>query len=327
MQHGLKVDKELENYLPRHTSEERTRLETLLKDEGCLDPLRVWAGKNIIVDGMERYSICTENGIKFKTTELEFKNREAVKDWMSANQVGRRNLTGSQWTYHIGRAYNSQKQAVGGDRKSEDADDPKGSVAEKIAEQENVSVSTVERAGKFADAVEAAAEKAPEIKEAILNEGKKIPTKKLKEIADMPKGKARKAAKAAIEGTPAAEPEPEPEPAKIVAYDATGKKITDPRYIAVFVDREEFASLIRQAKAFQADLKRLAGSAGGGHLHIEEILTRQKFVIDELKSRTPTIICKTCKGEKTVEKSGKRHECEHCSGLGYLDEFRRARTK
>ena len=80
--------------------------------------------------------------------------------WVDRNQLGRRNLTDSQRTEVIGRIYNTKKMAQGRPRKEEkpvkvtgfSSKDP---TAEEVAEETGVSVSTVYRAGKFAEAVAA----------------------------------------------------------------------------------------------------------------------------------------------------------------------------
>ena len=45
-----------------------------------------------IVDGHNRYSVCTKHNIPFKVQEKEFADKNAVILWMIDNQLGRRNL-------------------------------------------------------------------------------------------------------------------------------------------------------------------------------------------------------------------------------------------
>src|SRR5690606_33165326 len=56
------------------------------------EPLVVWRGKNILVDGHHRYEICNRHGLPFEVIEREFDCREAVLVWIIENQLGRRNL-------------------------------------------------------------------------------------------------------------------------------------------------------------------------------------------------------------------------------------------
>jgi 16S rRNA G966 N2-methylase RsmD len=46
----------------------------------------------ILIDGHNRYEICTRNDIEFRTVEMQFDSREDAKIWIIKNQFGRRNL-------------------------------------------------------------------------------------------------------------------------------------------------------------------------------------------------------------------------------------------
>lgn len=86
----LMVDSEFKNLIPPLTQEEYTQLEENILKEGCRDSLVVWNGT--IVDGHNRYEICTKHNIEFETTDMEFEKREEVIEWIIRNQFGRRNL-------------------------------------------------------------------------------------------------------------------------------------------------------------------------------------------------------------------------------------------
>ena len=90
----LKIDEELKNIIAPLTKEEFEVLEESIKEEGCRDSLIVWDG--IIVDGHNRYNICTKHDIDFDVKEVSFKNKTEAKIWMIKNQFGRRNLTNYQ---------------------------------------------------------------------------------------------------------------------------------------------------------------------------------------------------------------------------------------
>ena len=47
----------------------------------------------ILIDGHNRYEICTKHGIAFECISKEFESRAHVRIWMRNNQKGRRNLT------------------------------------------------------------------------------------------------------------------------------------------------------------------------------------------------------------------------------------------
>lgn len=90
----LRIDPEFKDIIPPLTDEEYKQLEENVKSEGCRDALVVWNG--IIIDGHNRYKICQENDIKFKTTEKQFEERNMVREWIIRNQFGRRNLSHMQ---------------------------------------------------------------------------------------------------------------------------------------------------------------------------------------------------------------------------------------
>lgn len=86
----LVIDREFKELIPSLAPEERAGLEKSLIEEGCRDALIVWNG--VIVDGHNRYEICKEYGIEFKTIEKKFPDKDAAKVWIIENQFSRRNL-------------------------------------------------------------------------------------------------------------------------------------------------------------------------------------------------------------------------------------------
>lgn len=86
----LKIDLEFQQLIPPLSDNERNQLEANILRDGIQDPLKVWQG--VIVDGHNRYSIAQKHGLTFKTTELHFDDRDAVKQWIVMNQFGRRNI-------------------------------------------------------------------------------------------------------------------------------------------------------------------------------------------------------------------------------------------
>jgi hypothetical protein len=88
----LKIDKEFKNLIPPLTQDEYKQLWDNLVKDGCRDALIVWNGT--IIDGHNRYEICTNHGIEFKTREMKFESRNDAIEWIIRNQFGRRNITG-----------------------------------------------------------------------------------------------------------------------------------------------------------------------------------------------------------------------------------------
>ena len=150
------IDPEFKALIPPLAPEELAQLEANIVADGCRDPLVTWRG--ILIDGHNRFAICSKHGLEFQTVEREFSDREAVMDWMDANQLGRRNIQPQQAEFLRGRIYNRRKKKEhdGGKGKlrSGDQNDPALRTAEQVAAETGVSSATVKRNGKMAEEVE-----------------------------------------------------------------------------------------------------------------------------------------------------------------------------
>lgn len=89
-----RIDKEFSTLIPPLTPEEYSGLEQSIIAEGCRDAIILW--DNIIIDGHNRYKICKEHNIPFRTETKEFASRQDVILWMFRNQLSRRNLNDFQ---------------------------------------------------------------------------------------------------------------------------------------------------------------------------------------------------------------------------------------
>ena len=88
------IDKEFAGLIPPLTDEEYKGLEASILAEGCRDALVVWG--DTLVDGHNRYKVCSEHNIPYQTVQKDFANRNEVLLWMLHNQLGRRNLNDFQ---------------------------------------------------------------------------------------------------------------------------------------------------------------------------------------------------------------------------------------
>lgn len=86
----LIVDKEFKDLIPPLSDEEYKGLEENIVKEGCRDSIVTWEG--VIVDGHNRYEICTRHNIPFNTVERNFNSRQDAIEWIILNQFSRRNL-------------------------------------------------------------------------------------------------------------------------------------------------------------------------------------------------------------------------------------------
>lgn len=87
----ITIDEEFKNLIPPLAYEERTELEKSLLDEGCRDALVLWG--DILIDGHNRYEICTKYHIPYNTVKREFTSRDDVIAWIINNQFARRNIS------------------------------------------------------------------------------------------------------------------------------------------------------------------------------------------------------------------------------------------
>ena len=179
---NLKIDPEFQSQIPPLTDDEFKQLEeNILKEGKLLSPLIVWG--NTLVDGHNRYAIPQKHPeIYFSTMPLPFESREEVLAWICKNQLGRRNLTPEQKYYLMGKQYEAEKAAHGGDRKSSDAKSSSlkanlidnSKTCDRIAEENGVSKDTVIRASKYMKGVEIAEELMPGLKQSILSGQTKV---------------------------------------------------------------------------------------------------------------------------------------------------------
>jgi 16S rRNA G966 N2-methylase RsmD len=88
---NITIDPEFKALIPPLAPEELAQLEVNIIADGCRDPLVTWQGA--LIDGHNRYEICTRHGLPFETVEVDFADRTAAMLWMIDNQKGRRNVS------------------------------------------------------------------------------------------------------------------------------------------------------------------------------------------------------------------------------------------
>ncbi|MFG6463957.1 plasmid replication/partition related protein [Roseateles sp. DXS20W] len=89
------VNEELKAYIDPLTPEEHDALERSILAEGCRDALVLWG--NVLVDGHNRYGICTKHGLPFQTVQnTRFTSMEDVHLWMIDQHLGRRSISDFQ---------------------------------------------------------------------------------------------------------------------------------------------------------------------------------------------------------------------------------------
>jgi N6-adenosine-specific RNA methylase IME4 len=96
----IQISLEFKPLLPPLPPEDYNQLEQNILADGCREPLVLFNG--VLVDGHNRYEICTKHNLPFNTVEMDFPDNFEAKLWMIKNQSGRRNLTDG-WQYQLKR--------------------------------------------------------------------------------------------------------------------------------------------------------------------------------------------------------------------------------
>src|SRR4051812_5133048 len=114
------IDPEFRDLIPALSAEEFEQLRKNVIGQGCHSPLIVAMvdGVKLLLDGHNRFDICTKYGVEFTVKEEDGMTREEAMDWNDKNQLGRRNLSPDQMSLIRGRIFNRTKSTRGGDRKS-----------------------------------------------------------------------------------------------------------------------------------------------------------------------------------------------------------------
>lgn len=167
----IKVKSELQNFITPLSEDSRQQLEENIKLNGCLDPLTLWDKKNgdlVLVDGHNRYQICSKYDIPFRVRIIKFSSEEEAKDWMINHQLGRRNLNPDQLSYFRGLKYERMKKKRGGYDKVLSSGQSGDKTSEVLAREFNVSDRTILRDAEFAKGIEIIAKGNPQMKNDIL---------------------------------------------------------------------------------------------------------------------------------------------------------------
>lgn len=141
---SVTIDPEFRDLIPAPEAEELAGLRESIRVHGCMDPLIVWAGHGVVVDGHNRLAICRELDVPFRTREMDFPSRDAVREFIIRHQLGRRNLSTSQRA-----TLAAEMPAKRRGNPSFGANPPKGGIAaSEAADAQGVSQRAVERARK-----------------------------------------------------------------------------------------------------------------------------------------------------------------------------------
>lgn len=92
---NITINEELRSFIDPLTANEHAALERSLLAEGCRDALVLWG--DVLIDGHNRYAICQQYGIEFKTVQnTSFSSLDDVMLWMIDNHLARRSVSDFQ---------------------------------------------------------------------------------------------------------------------------------------------------------------------------------------------------------------------------------------
>jgi hypothetical protein len=92
---NITINEELRSFIDPLTPVEYAALERSLLADGCRDALVLW--RDVLIDGHNRYDICTKHGIPFRTVANDkFDSLEDVMLWVIDNNLARRSVSDFQ---------------------------------------------------------------------------------------------------------------------------------------------------------------------------------------------------------------------------------------
>jgi len=200
----LKIDPKFRSLIRPLYPKEYQQLEENLVRDGCRDPIITW--NEIIVDGHNRYEICTRRHIPFAVLPLSFDCREAAEIWICTNQLGRRNLADEARRFLIGKQYEAEKiismnrNPMGINQHPSQATERSERIthrrtAERIGAENHISGGSVEKYAAYARAVDEIEQKSPEMAANILAGKYKVSHNNVMELAKLPREKIEKVRK------------------------------------------------------------------------------------------------------------------------------------
>ena len=172
-------------------NDEIEQLKSNILANGCQDSLKVWQTTQrivnqhsvtneeqfVLIDGHNRYKICTENNVSFAVSIMKFQSTDDVISWMIDLQLGRRNMSPNEIAYYRGLKYNQEKKLEKTNNFTNTGTNLK--TAQKLAQQYGINEKTVRRDAEFAKGVE---NLSLDLKRDILNGNIKVSKKDLEEL-------------------------------------------------------------------------------------------------------------------------------------------------
>lgn len=193
------IDEDFRNLIRPINRQSYCSLERSLLSEGCLSPIITWNG--ILVDGHNRFELCTRHGIPFRVEEKDFSCREAVLAWICTVQLRRMDLTEETRKYLIGKRYMAEKTlrkmnklppsltdsipACLPPERRDDRNTFRSITSRKLGAEYHVSPGTVEKYSKYAEALDEIRKKEAKLVPKILSGKYKVSHDAVLELANL----------------------------------------------------------------------------------------------------------------------------------------------
>lgn len=312
MNEELSIDSEFSELGWPLSDEERRLLRENLIQHGCRDPILVWANHdNVILDGHNRYSICTDEEISYKVKAIRLETRQDCIDFICNLQLSRRNSTDQHKMYLRGKRYNAEKLEA--HRPGNNSEGPSElSRASDLAKEVGVSARTLQKDGQFADAVD---ELAKPVKDAVMTGDVKASRAEVQQLADLPKAEQRKVIAAVKSGeaknVKEAIGDSSPEKKKTVK-DREGAEV--PEHLHAIAESTWRADTVKLLNKLVEEAKKNALPPGGMWMDIEKVVGGLNQARNSIINSQFYAICPSC--------SGAKKGCGDCRKSGWVPRWR-----
>lgn len=328
----IKIDEKFKNLLPGLSDEELRQLkDNIIRDGEIRDPLIVWSGQGVLVDGHNRRDVwnnlTSDERKKVHKPQIilkKFASREEALDWMIDKQLGQRNIDGKQRSYLIGLKYETTKRNRN-DNLNNVSQHPESSIvqngqstntANEVAEETGVSATQVRRNANFKKAVDAIEKNLGKVaKTELMDKKNKVSKTKIIEIGELEPEKMQAAFDRALgRGEPSGGSSFEPDEwgGRNLGGVKDGLKTVIPETLnPVFTDVKFFDEKVRQLQAILREIREQSEKPSGAFLRIQDAEAALKNGVNVLKFAKPFTECPTCK--RKVKKT-----CKNCKGSGYI---------
>jgi hypothetical protein len=156
---AITIHPDLQSLIPPLRPEERAQLEANIVAYGCHDPLIIWQEEQILLDGHNRYAICTQHSLDYGLHEVSLPDWDSAQLWILRHQRGRRNSTPNQLSYMRGKEYEIQRrQGKRTDLTSGKSYQKLPSTATAVGQEHQVSEKTIRNDFAYAKALDTLAE-------------------------------------------------------------------------------------------------------------------------------------------------------------------------